>query len=160
MTRIRLFTMIAVSALGLLPVAAAANERKAAEVECKAVEGQELVYECMITLKGRKSGMPIADAEFMVGADMPSMPGAHSVRPVPAEAHGIPGMYRARIQLEMTGEWALKLDFTRPNRDRVVEKLHFGGMGGHDGHGSGMSHGGADEEMGHGGHGGRGQQSE
>ena len=160
MVKARLFTVIAVSALGLLPVAAAADERKAAEVECAAVEGQELVYECMITLTGRKSGTPIADAEFMVGADMPSMPGAHSVRPVPAEAHGVPGMYRARIQLEMTGEWALKLDFTRPNRDRVVEKLHFGGMGGQGRHGSGMSHGGADEELGHGGHGEHGEQSE
>ena len=160
MVKTRLLTMIAVSALGLLPVAAAANERKAAEVECKAVEGQELAYECMITLKGRKSGAPITDAEFMVGADMPSMPGAHSVRPVPAEPHGIPGMYRARIQLEMTGEWALKLDFTRPNRDRVVEKLHFGGMGGQGGHGAGMSHGGTDAEMDHGAHGGHGQQSE
>ena len=160
MVKTRLFTVIAASALGLLPVAAAADERKAAEVECAAVEGQDLVYECMITLKGRKSGTPIADAEFMVGADMPSMPGAHSVRPVPAEAHGVPGMYRARIQLEMTGEWALKLDFTRPDRDRVVEKLHFGGMGGHDGHGSGMSHGGADEEMDHVGHGEHGEQSE
>ena len=160
MVNTRLSTVIAVSALGLLPVAAAAGERKAAEVECKAVEGQELVYECMITLKGRKSGAPIADAEFMVGADMPSMPGAHNVRPVPAEPHGMPGMYRARIQLEMTGEWALKLDFTRPNRDRVVEKLHFGGMGGQGGHGSGMSHGGTEEEMDQGGHEEHGQRSE
>ena len=160
MVTTRLFTMIVVSALELLPMVTSAGERKAAEVECKAVEGQELVYECMITLKGRKSGAPIADAEFMVGADMPSMPGAHNVRPVPAEPHGMPGMYRARIQLEMTGEWALKLDFTRPNRDRVVEKLHFGGMGGQGGHGSGMSHGGTVEEMDHGGHEEHGQQSE
>ena len=157
MVTTRLFTVIAVSALGLLPMAAAAGERKAAEVECKAVEGQELVYECMITLEGRKSGAPIADAEFTVGADMPSMPGAHNVRPVPAEPHGTPGMYRARIRLDMTGEWALKLDFTRPNRDRVVEKLHFGRMGGQDGHGSGMSHGGTEEKVDHVGH---GEQSE
>jgi len=134
MVKTRLFTVIAVSALGLLPVAAAAHERKAAEVECAAVEGQELVYECMITLKGRKSGTPIADAEFMVGADMPSMPGAHNVRPVPAEPHDTPGMYRARIELEMTGEWNLKLDFTKPDRDRVNKKLHFGGMDGHGEH--------------------------
>ena len=160
MVTTRLFTVIAVSGMGLLPMVAAAGERKAAEVECTAVEGQELVYECMITLKGRKSGEPIADAEFTVGADMPSMPGAHNVRPVPAEPHGMPGMYRARIALEMTGEWALKLDFTRPSRDRVVEKLHFGEMGGHDGHGSGMSHGGTEEEMDHGGHEEHGQQCE
>ena len=76
----------------------------------------------------------IADAEFTVGADMPSMPGTHNVRPVPAEPHGTPGVYRARIELEMTGEWALKLDFTRPGRDRLIRKLHFGTTERHGGH--------------------------
>lgn len=65
---------------------------------------------------------------------MPSMPGAHNVRPVPAEPHDTPGMYRARIELEMTGEWVLRLDFTKPERDRLNKKLHFGGMDGHAGH--------------------------
>lgn len=123
-----------VAGLGLLPVLAGADERKAAEVACAPVEQEALVYDCTIALTGRKSGAPIADAEFTVGADMPSMPGAHSVRPVPAEPHGAPGTYRARIELEMTGEWALKLDFTRPGRDRLVRKLHFGAMQGHGGH--------------------------
>ena len=120
--------------VGQLPVLAGADERKAAEVECAPVEHEALVYDCTIALTGRKSGAPIADAEFTVGADMPSMPGAHSVRPVPAEPHGAPGAYRARIELEMTGEWALKLDFTRPARDRLVRKLHFGATKAHGGH--------------------------
>ena len=115
-----------IAGLGLLPLLADADERKAAEVQCTPVERQALVYDCVITLRGRKSGTPIADAEFTVGADMPSMPGAHNVHPVPAEPHGMPGRYRARIELEMTGEWALKLDFTKPGRDRLVRKLHFG----------------------------------
>ena len=110
-----------------VPVLAQAAERKAAEVACLPVEGEALVYDCTITLEGKTSGMPIAEAEFTIGADMPSMPGAHNIRPVPAEPHGTPGTYRARITLDMPGEWALKLDFTRPNRDRLVEKLHFGG---------------------------------
>ena len=122
----RQIVALVVVGLGQLPVLAGADERKAAEVECTPVERQALVYDCTFTLKGRKSGTPIADAEFTVGADMPSMPGAHSVRPVPAEPHGAPGTYRARIELEMTGEWALKLDFTRPGRDRLIRKLHFG----------------------------------
>ena len=92
-------------------------------------------------------------AEFTVGADMPSMPGVHNVRPTPAEPHGKTGMYRARIQLEMTGEWALKLDFTKPSRDRLIKKLHFGGMKEHGERGSGMSHHGKGKEMKHGGHG-------
>ena len=134
MTKTRLSGVLVVAGLGMLPMLAVANERKAAEVECEPVEQQALVHDCMITLTGKKSGTPIADAEFVVGADMPSMPGAHSVRPVPAEPHGTPGMYRARIELKMTGEWALRLDFTKPGRDRLVRKLHFGGAEGHGEH--------------------------
>ena len=124
----RFVAVLTIAGLGQLPVLAGADERKAAEVECTPVERKALVYDCIITLKGRKSGTPVVSAEFMIGADMPSMPGAHSVRPVRAQPHGAPGMFRARIELEMTGEWALKLDFTRPSRDRLIKKLYFGVM--------------------------------
>ena len=79
----------------------------------------------MITLTGKKSGQVISDAEFTVSADMPSMAMAHNVVPVPAHTHGN-GMYHVRIALEMYGEWALKLEFTKPHRDLVVTKLVFG----------------------------------
>ena len=148
------FVVVVAAALGLLPMPAAAAERKAAEVECKPTD-EKLVYDCMITVKAKGSGAPIAGAEFTVGADMPSMPGAHNVRPVPAEPHGMAGMYRARIELEMTGEWALKLDFTKPSRDRLIKKLHFGRMAGKEGSESGMSHG-KHQSMGHGVHKGKG----
>ena len=130
----RSVAVLVVAGLGQLPALSGADERKAAEVACTPVEQQALIYDCTIALKGRKTGTPIADAEFTVGADMPSMPGAHNVRPVPAEPHGAPGMYRARIELDMTGEWALKLDFTRPGRDRLIRKLHFGAVEGTGGH--------------------------
>ena len=131
---VRILAVCIVAAAWQLPALAEADERKAAEVECLPVEDETLVYDCMITLEGKTSGMPIAEAEFTIGADMPSMPGAHNIRPVPAEPHGTPGTYRARITLDMPGEWALKLDFTKPNRDRLVEKLHFGGSDGHAEH--------------------------
>lgn len=131
MMNILRFAVFAVAVLGLLSMSADAAERKMAEVECTAVENRALVYDCMIVLKAGKSGVPVVDAEFTVGADMPSMPGAHNVRAVPAEPHGMPGMYRARIELEMMGEWVLKLDFTKPRRDRLVKKLRFGRMDGH-----------------------------
>ena len=152
MLKTRLYIVFVVGMLGLYPLPTAAGERKVAEVECKPAE-QKLVYDCMITLKGKKSGMPVAGAEFTVGADMPSMPGAHNVRPTPAEPHGTPGTYRARVHLEMTGEWALRLGFTKPARDRLIKKLHFGGMKGHGERKSGMSHHGKGKEMKHGGHG-------
>lgn len=100
-----------------------AGEKKSAQVECATTE-YKLVYECMITLTGKQSGQVIADAEFMVGADMPSMAMAHNVAPVPVHNQGN-GMYHARITLEMYGEWALKLEFTKPHRDLVVTKLVF-----------------------------------
>lgn len=136
----RFVAVLVVAGLGQLPLLAGADERKAAEVECAPVEQETLVFDCTIALRGRKSGAPIADAEFTVGADMPSMPGAHNVRPVAAVPHGPPGTYRARIELEMTGEWALRLDFTRPGRDRLVRKLRFGAMGGHGGDGREHKH--------------------
>ena len=117
--------IVLISGIWLLSPPTAAGERKAADVECVPVE-QKLVYDCRITLKGKRSGEPITDAEFTVGADMPTMPGAHNVKPVPAEPHETPGTYRALIHLEMTGDWALKLDFTKPSRDRVVKKIYFG----------------------------------
>lgn len=139
--RKRLLKFLLIAGLCILPAMARAGERKEADIACKATD-LEMVYDCMITLKGRTSGDPIAGAEFMVGADMPSMPGIHTVKPVPAQPHGMPGMYQARIHLEMFGEWALRLDFTKPDRDRVVKKFHFAGKGDHVGHTaeSGMDH--------------------
>ena len=131
----RFVAALVVAGLAQAPAIAGAEERKAAEVACAPVKHQALVYDCMILLRGRKSGAPIANAEFTVGADMPSMPGAHNVRPVPTEPHGAPGTYRARIELEMTGEWALRLDFTKPGRDRLIRKLHFGAADADGGHG-------------------------
>ena len=60
-----------------------------------------------------------------IGADMPSMPLAHNVRPVKAEAGPAAGMYQARIQLEMLGDWTLRLDVGGKVRDRVVAPMRF-----------------------------------
>jgi len=61
----------------------------------------------------------------MVGADMPSMPMAHNVRPVRATAGQALGTYAAKIELEMYGEWMLRLDLSGRLRDRVLKTLHF-----------------------------------
>ena len=111
-------------ALLVLPTLAFSGERSEAEVSCKATD-QKLVYECTISLTGKKSKVPVSDAELTVGAQMPSMPGAHNVRPVVAEAMEATGSYQIQIGLEMMGEWVLLIDLTKPSRDRITKKLHF-----------------------------------
>ena len=113
--------------------AALAGERVAADVSCTAT-AEKLTYDCMIMLKGKKSGDPVEGAEVVVKADMPSMPLAHNVRPVKAAAGSMPGHYTATLELEMLGEWALTLDVSGPTRDRVVKKLDFGPASGESGH--------------------------
>ena len=100
----------------------AAAQRLDAEVDCKPTK-TDLVYDCRIVLKESKTGKPVSGAELAVGADMPSMPMAHNVKPVKAAPGAAPGEYTARIELEMFGEWALKLDVRKPVRDRIVKKF-------------------------------------
>ena len=117
---------LALSAMLMASGAALAGERVVADVSCTAA-AEKLTYDCMIMLKGKKSGAPVEGAEVVVKADMPSMPLAHNVRPVKAAPGSMPGHYTATLELEMLGEWALTLDVSGPTRDRVVKKLDFGG---------------------------------
>lgn len=113
------------ASLALLAAAApAAAQRLAADVDCKPTR-HDLVYDCRIALKEAKSGKPVSGAELSVGADMPSMPMAHNVKPVKAKPGAAPGEYAARIELEMYGEWALRLNVRGPARDVIVKKLDF-----------------------------------
>lgn len=102
--------------------------KKSGQVECAATDVR-LAYDCIITLTNKKTGQAIKDAEFTVSADMPSMPGAHTVKPVAVMNHGM-GMYHVQLVLEMYGEWALIMDFTLPKRDRVVTKVTITKTGG------------------------------
>ena len=137
----------AVAALLLFPAAGHAAERVKAKVDC-APAGKRLVYDCTIMLTGKKSGTPVAGAKVVIGADMPAMAMAHNVRPVNAMAMGKPGMYHAKLQLEMYGEWALKMDVTGPTRDRIIHKMHFGAP---EGEKAGMKHGSGEMKHGSGG---------
>jgi hypothetical protein len=114
--------------LSLAALAVAAGpawaQRLAADVDCRPTP-RDLVYDCRIALKDAKTGEPVSGAEIAVGADMPSMPMAHNVRPVKAKAGSVPGAYEVRIELEMFGEWALRLNVRGPARDVIVKKLDF-----------------------------------
>ena len=111
-----------------VPIPSAAADKKSAQVECAATDVR-LTYDCIITLTNKTTGHAIKDAEFTVSADMPSMPGAHAIKPAAVMNHGM-GMYHVHLVLEMYGEWALTMDFTQPKRDRVVTKVTITKTGG------------------------------
>jgi YtkA-like protein len=119
----------AVTALALLALcgleSAQAQVRAKADVDCRPAE--ELQYDCVIKLANSRTGEPLSGVTLTVGADMPSMAGAHTVRPVKATEQPDKGTYRARIELEMHGDWALRLDISGAVRDRVVKLLRFEG---------------------------------
>lgn len=110
-------------ALALLCAAVPAlAQRFEAEADCAATD-TPLAYDCVIHLT--EGDAPVEGADFEVKADMPEMPMAHNVRPVPAEAAEEPGSYRVPLQLEMDGRWTLRLEITAPRRDVVILHQDF-----------------------------------
>jgi hypothetical protein len=117
-----------VAAAGLAATAALAADRVAAAVDCKPA-GTALVYDCIIKLRNARTSAPLEQASVTVGADMPSMPMAHNVRPVVAKGTGTPGEYQARLTLEMHGDWAVRLKIGGPIQDQLVEMKSFNEKG-------------------------------
>ena len=93
-----------------------------AELQCRLTR-VDYVYDCAIRLA--RDGRPLAGAEVMLGADMPSMPKAHAVKPVKAMPGKAPGEYRANVDLEMLGEWAVTLHLAGPVKDRLILLYDF-----------------------------------
>jgi len=85
--------------------------------------GTDFVYDCVIKLS--KGAEPLANVQITVGANMPSMPMAHNVKPVKAKPGRKPGEYHAKLDLEMLGEWAVKLRLAGPVRDQLVLLYEF-----------------------------------
>jgi hypothetical protein len=103
---------------------AEAAERAKAEMNC-APAGSILAYDCMIRLTSAATGRPLTGVELSVGADMPSMPMVHNVRPVKAVPGKEPGEYTVRLELEMYGDWAVRLRLSGPVRDQLFTHLNF-----------------------------------
>ncbi len=97
-------------------------QRVKAELAC-AFTGTDFVYDCAINLK--RGANPLSGAQITLSADMPSMPMMHNVAPVKAKPGRNPGEYEARLDLEMTGEWAVKLRLAGPVRDVLVLNYVF-----------------------------------
>ena len=111
--------------LSVLPGLALAQAPKA-DLACKAT-GTDFVFDCTIRLS--RGGKPLEGAQVTVGADMPSMPMAHNVKPVKAQAAHAPGEYRAKLDLEMLGVWAVKLRLAGPVRDQLILHYEFDSKG-------------------------------
>lgn len=100
---------------------ALAAPRPAVDLQCVAF-GAGPQLECTVRLRAT-DGAPLSGASVTLGATMPSMPMAHSVKPTTAAPSGQPGEYRGLLQLEMHGVWAVQVDIAGPVRDRVVRPL-------------------------------------
>ena len=117
-------TIMFIGAIAALAAPAQAADRARAAIDCKATP-EKLVYDCTIKLTNARTAAPLEQAAVTVGADMPSMPMAHNIRPVTAKATGTPGEYQARLALEMYGDWAVRLKIAGPLRDQLVEVKNF-----------------------------------
>ena len=97
-------------------------QRLQAELACTPTK-TDFIYDCTIRLA--RNGQPLAGAEMTVGADMPSMPMAHNVKPAKARPGKAPGEYEAKLDLEMRGEWAVKLRLGGPVKDQLILLTNF-----------------------------------
>lgn len=114
MAKSALFTVLILCAFPALA------QRAQAELACKPTK-TDFIYDCSIRLT--HNGQPLAGAEITVGADMPSMPMVHNVKPVKARSGKAPGEYEVKLDLEMLGEWAVKLRLAGPVKDQLI--LHY-----------------------------------
>jgi len=124
MTRVGLICVMAAIAICLLAGSALAQLRAKADVACRPA-GVTLEYDCTIKLTNARTNEPLSGVTLTVGADMPSMPMMHNVRPVKAAPGADSGTYQARLVLEMHGDWAVQLNLSGPVRDRVVANIRF-----------------------------------
>lgn len=95
--------------------------RPRVELQCRSF-GMGPLLECTVDLQ-RRDGTPLDGARVTLGALMPSMPMAHSVKPVRAAPTGRPGQFRGTLELEMLGVWAVEVDVTGALRDKSVHAV-------------------------------------
>ncbi len=117
MAQATLFLILAL----VVPLPALA-QRTQAELACTPTK-TDFIYDCSIRLM--RGGQPLPGAQITVGADMPSMPMAHNVKPVKAVPGKHAGEYHAKLDLEMLGEWAVKLRLSGPVRDQLILLYDF-----------------------------------
>ena len=108
--------------LMIFAFAPAAAQDIQAKLQCKLTR-TDYVYDCAIKLA--RDGRPFAGADFIVDADMPSMPKAHSTVPAKATPARAGGEYRTTLDLEMLGEWAVRLRLSAPVKTQLTLLYDF-----------------------------------
>ena len=119
--RVRLLMLSSFVAILLGPRFGYASERAQVGLQCVSY-GTGPMLECLIDLK-RKDGTPIDQAQITLSALMPSMPMAHTIKPVRVVPTGKPGEYRGSLTLEMLGVWSIDIDIAAPMREKVSRNL-------------------------------------
>lgn len=114
--------MLAVLGVTLSSTASSQTNAKI-KLECLSF-GSEPMLECTVHLRN-KDGSPLRGGKVVLNASMPSMPMAHSIRPVVALPIEKPGEYRGTLKLEMLGVWAIQVDISKPRRERLVQLLRI-----------------------------------
>jgi hypothetical protein len=80
------------------------------------------MLECLVKVQ-RRDGTTLNNIQMTLGALMPSMPMAHTIRPVKAAPTGNPGEYKAVLELQMPGVWTVEIDLSGTVRDKVARNL-------------------------------------
>ena len=106
----------------LSPATALGASMPQVTVDCHA-HGEGPLLTCDVTVKDANR-RAISDADIRLKAHMQSMPMAHSVKPVKAAAVDQNGRYRATLQLQMPGIWAVEVDVRGPVRERVISRIY------------------------------------
>ena len=109
----------------LAPLATLGQTR--GDLQCKP-SGKDLIYDCVIRLA--RTDQPVTGAQLTVAVEMPSMPAEHKQKPVKARPGRGPGEYLFRLDLDMLGEWDLKLRLSGAVRDQLVLRCQFDERGG------------------------------
>lgn len=119
----RRLAVLAAAALISLPLLAQQHGAGAASISWTVKKtGKPLEREATLVVSDR-AGKPLTAAEIEVSLDMPSMPGAHRIAAVRALPTSTPGVYAARFQLEMAGEWTARIEMKSPERLKMFRKF-------------------------------------
>jgi len=106
------------------------------------------MLECLVQIQ-RRDGTPLNNAQVNLGALMPSMPMAHTIRPVKAAPTGNPGEYKGTLELQMSGIWTVEVDLSGSVRDKVARNFQVDDCSGSARCAAALSAPGSDASKGH-----------